>query len=259
MSQVSFRLDGKCALITGGGRGIGLAIGRALAAHGAAVALQDIDQDVAEAEAAAIRAQGGKAMSLGGDVRDLSLPARLVPEAEAALGGLHILVNNAALQSHVDWREVAAESFEQEMRSNLTVPMLLCRQAAAIFQPQRFGRIINIGSIQQLLGNPNMLSYSLSKSALHTMTRALARDLAPHQVTVNLIAPGWIANTWRNRDDFPSPQEKQRKGQQHIPLGRVGEPEDIAGLAVLLCSDTGSYITGQSIFVDGGLSTGRSG
>lgn len=256
MNPLNFRLDGKCALITGAGRGIGLAIGRTLAAYGAAVALQDIDQDIAEKEAEAIRAAGGKAVAFGGDVRDLTLPSRLVPEAAKALGGLHILINNAALQSHAYWREADPQTFEVELRSNLTVPILMCQQAVAIFQPQRYGRIINLGSIQQLNGNPTMLSYSLSKSALHTMTRALARDLSKHGITVNLIAPGWIANTWRNRDDFPTPEAKEEYGKR-IPLGRIGEPEDMAGVALLLCSEAGSYITGQSIFVDGGLSVGR--
>jgi gluconate 5-dehydrogenase len=98
-----------------------------------------------------------------------------------------------------------------------------------------------------------MLAYSLTKSALHTMTQALARDLAGDGITVNLIAPGYF-NTWRNRFDWASPQAMEEKGKQYIPVGRIGEPRDCGGAALLLCSDAGSYITGQILYVDGGLS-----
>ena len=99
-----------------------------------------------------------------------------------------------------------------------------------------------------------MLPYSISKSALDHMTRALARDLAKDGITVNLLAPGYF-NTWRNRDEFPTPEVMAERGQRHVPLGRVGQPEDVAGVAVLLCSPAGEYITGQTIYVDGGLSS----
>lgn len=249
-----FRLDGRLALVTGSGRGIGLAIARALAAQGAGVAIQDIDQGVAEQEAARICAAGGTAVAFGGDVTDLTLPGRLVPQVVSALGGLHILVNNAAIQVDSDWKQVPAEQFELQLRANVTVPMLFCQQAVPIFVAQGFGRIINLGSIQQLAGNPRMLSYSIGKAALATMTKALAREMAEHQVTVNLIAPGYVAGTLRNQWALQTPQDKQERGR-HLPMRRMAEPEDHAGMAVLLCSAAGSYITGQSIFVDGGLST----
>ncbi len=252
MDEVNFRLDGKVALLTGSGRGIGLGIARALAAAGGAVAIQDIDLAVAQAEADSINQAGGKAIALGGDITDLTLPARLVEQVVAQLGGLHILINNAAIQKFQHWLEETPDHLRQTFEADLISPILLCQLASRIFVPQKFGRIINIGSIQQKGGNPRMLPYSLSKLALAGLTTALARDMAKDQVTVNLLAPGWF-NTYRNRADFQSEQDVMEKGK-HVPNGRIGQPKDCAGLALLLCSEAGSYITGQTIYVDGGMS-----
>jgi NAD(P)-dependent dehydrogenase (short-subunit alcohol dehydrogenase family) len=248
-----FQLDGRVALITGAGRGIGLGIARALAACGCAVAIHDIELDVARFEAQRIVEAGGRSVGLGGDIRDLPAVERLVPETRAALGSFDILVNNAAIQSATHWTQQTVDEIEAQHRANVIAPILLAQQAVQLFKPRRWGRILNIGSIQQLKGNPKMLAYSLTKSALHTMTQALARDLAADNITVNLIAPGYF-NTWRNRNDWTNPQEMEQKGKQYVPLGRIGESNDCAGAAVLLCSDAGAYITGQTLYVDGGLS-----
>jgi len=248
-----FRLDGRVALLTGAGRGIGLSIARAFAADGAGVAIQDIDLDVAQAEAAAIRQSGGRAIALGGDITDPRLPYELVRDTVKGLGGIHILINNAAIQRSADWLEVTAEDMQREFGADLIAPIRLSQMVTPIFEAQRFGRIINLGSIQQRSGNVGMLAYSLSKVALVGLTTALARHLARHQITVNLIAPGWV-NTYRNRRDFRSEQEVLEKGK-HLPLGRIGQPEDYDGIALLLCSEAGEYITGQSIYVDGGMCT----
>lgn len=253
MNEPNFRLDGRCALITGAGRGIGLGIARAYAALGAKVAIQDIDLDVAEAEAKQIRDAGGFAVALGGDATRLDFAPTVVAQARDALGGLHILLNNAAIQQHKHWMELAAEEIEGMLRADIVVPLLLCQQVVPIFKEQRWGRIINLGSIQQLGGNPHMLPYSASKAALANMTKALARDLAREGITVNLLAPGWF-DTYRNRRDWSNEQEKAEAGKRAVPIGRIGEPQDCAGAAVLLASEAGGYITGQSIFVDGGMS-----
>ncbi|HEY8668097.1 MAG TPA: SDR family NAD(P)-dependent oxidoreductase [Tepidisphaeraceae bacterium] len=252
MQPLSFDISGRVALLTGAGRGIGLAIAQALAGAGAAVAIQDVDLAIAEAEAEKINQAGRRAIALGGDVADLSLPARLVHDVVTQLGGLHILINNASIQKPQPWLTLEPPQIERELRADLITPLLLCQRAAPIFQRQRWGRIINIGSIQQRGGNPNMLPYSLSKLALDGLTKALARDLAKDNITVNLLAPGWF-NTYRNRGDFESEQDLIDKGK-HVPLGRIGDPADCAGAALLLCSEAGSYITGQSIFIDGGMS-----
>jgi len=246
-------MDHRVALITGAGRGIGLAMARALAGAGCAVAIQDIDLPVAQTEAERINAAGGRAIALGGDVLDLNLPQRAVSEVVAKLGGLHVLINNAAIQQPRHWLESSAEEMERQLRADLVAPILFCQQVVPIFRRQQWGRIINMGSIQQQKGNPTMLAYSLSKAALEKMTTALARDLGAGQITVNLIAPGWT-HTYRTEKDFTSDQDKLEKGKGAAPLGRVGEPTDFEGIVLLLCSDAGAYITGQSIYVDGGMS-----
>lgn len=248
----NFSLQGRVALITGAGRGIGLGIAQALAAAGAAVAIQDIDLDVAKAEADKLNSTQTRAIALGGDIRDPNHAAHWIDRTVEQLGGLHILVNNAAIQSQQPWLEVKLELMEEQFRANLFTPIVLCQRAVPIFRQQKFGRIVNVGSIQQRSGNAGMLPYSLTKSALATMTKALARATVKDGITVNLIAPGFF-RTLRNWSSFET-EEKAKRSDDWVPMGRAGEPEDVAGLALLLCSDAGSYITGQSIFVDGGMS-----
>ena len=244
-------LEGKVALITGAARGIGLAVGRALAEAGCAVAIQDIDLAEATKQVERMKSDGHRALALGGDISDMSLPREFVDRTAAELGGLHILVNNAAIQKNQDWKQRSLEDFDRTFHANVAAPMLLAQLAAPIFIRQRWGRIINIGSCQQLSGNPQMLDYSMAKAALATMTQGMAKDLGPHNVTVNCIAPGYF-DTLRNAHHFKSEQDKVKRAE-HYPLRRLGQPEDCVGLALLLCSEAGSYITGQSIFVDGGI------
>jgi len=249
----NFRLDGRVALLTGAGRGIGLGMARALASAGCAVAIQDIEPDVAEAEAKRLRDAGAGAIALGGDVLDLAVPKRVVDETVSKLGGLHILVNNAAIQMRRHWLELSPDEIERQFRANLTAPILFAQHAVPIMKYQRWGRIINLGSVQQRRGNPGMLAYSMSKAALVNYNSGLAIDLAKDGITVNLLGPGWF-DTYRNRDNFGDDTHKAELGRKHVPLGRVGQPEDCGGIAVLLCSDAGEYITGQTIYVDGGIS-----
>jgi NAD(P)-dependent dehydrogenase (short-subunit alcohol dehydrogenase family) len=252
MESLSFRVDGKVALVTGAGRGIGLGMARALAAAGCAVAIQDIDEDVARAEADRINGDGGKAIALGGDLADLTLPERLVRDVVQRLGGLHVLINNGSIQQHRHWLEAPLAEMRAQFDADLMAPILLCQQVVPIFKKQRWGRVINLGSIQQIKGNEEMLAYSLCKAALEKMTIALARDLGTDGITVNLIAPGWF-DTYRNAAFFTTHENRERVGRR-LPAGRIGRPEDVAGLTVLLCSEAGEYITGQSIHVDGGMS-----
>ena len=253
MQIMEYRLDGKVALITGAGRGIGLGMAKALAEHGCSVAIQDIDFEVAKEEAERICKAGGRAIALPGDATDLSWPAKWISRTIEQLGGLHILINNAAIQIEKHWLQQTTEEIHRQFTANLTTPILLCQQVAPIFRQQKWGRIINLGSIQQRHGNPGMLPYAMSKSALENMTRALAQDLADANVTVNLLAPGFF-KTHRTRKFWESGRANLADALNWVPLKRAGDPADIVPITLLLCSDQGSFITGQTIFVDGGLS-----
>jgi NAD(P)-dependent dehydrogenase (short-subunit alcohol dehydrogenase family) len=225
---------------------------RALAAQGCAVAIQDIELDVAKAQADRIAQDGGRAIALGGDIGNLDGLPGLVDATIGQLGGIHILINNAAIQHEKDWLDETPDGLLRVWRANVIAPLRLCQLCVPAFRAQRWGRIVNVGSIQQRGGNAHMLPYAMSKAALENMTKALGRSLAKEGITANLIAPGYF-NTWRNREAFQTPEDVARAGK-FVPLGRAGEPEDAGGLAVLLCSDAGAYITGQSIFLDGGMS-----
>lgn len=245
-------MQGRVALITGAGRGIGQGIARGLASAGCAVAIQDIDEAAAQDAVAEICQSGGKAIALGGDIGDLALPEQLVEATRRELGGLHVVINNAAIQKQESWLETMPEEMERQWRADVIAPVRLCQLAVPIFREQKWGRILNLGSIQGKGGNPGMMPYAMSKAALHNMTLGLARELGPDGITVNMISPGYF-NTWRNRDQFQTPEDFEKRGQW-LPLRRVGEPEDCAGIALLLCSEAGGYITGQNIYVDGGMS-----
>jgi len=251
--EALFEMTGKVALLTGAGRGIGLAMARMLSAAGCAIALQDIELPVAQAEVDAINRDGGKAAAFGGDIRDLTLPARLTAQVLETFGRLDVLVNNASIQATTHWSQVPVEQMQEHFNADLISPILFIQQAWPIFKQQKSGRIINIGSVQQRGANPGMFAYSISKGGLEKLTSGLYREMAEFNVTINQIAPGWI-NTYRNRGQLTSPEVVEKVGRQNVPIGRLGVPDDFRGIILLLCSNAGSYITGQSIFVDGGLS-----
>lgn len=247
----SFRIDGRVALVTGAGRGIGLGIAKALAEAGARVAIQDIDLDVARAEADALTRAGHPAVALGGDATRLGDADEWVAQTAAQLGPVDILVNNASIQSSRHLEEWTNDQVEEILRANVASPWRVTQIVVPHMREQRWGRILNIGSIQGIRGYLGMGPYSASKAALHNMTNTFARALGKDGITVNCIAPGYY-NTWRNRESM----EKRQQGSKQVdwlPLKRIGEPEDCAGAALLLCSDAGSYITGAILHVDGGM------
>jgi 2-deoxy-D-gluconate 3-dehydrogenase len=225
---------------------------KALAGGGAAVAIQDIDESVAKAEADAIVAAGGRAIGLGGDLTDLTVAERLVEQTVAAFGPIDVLVNNGSIQHQSPFLEQTLENMQREMNANVLTPTRLCQLVLPSMMERKWGRIINLSSIQAKGGNSGMAAYAMTRAALENLTKSLGHGFAKHNITVNCLSPGYF-NTFRNK---PADADRIPKEVTNgwVPLGRCGEPEDCAGITLLLCSQAGEYITGQILHVDGGMS-----
>lgn len=246
----SLRLDGQVAIVTGGSRGLGLGIARALAAQGADLVLASRGADELARAAESVRALGVRVVTLPLDIGTREAPERLVEAATGQFGRLDILVNGAGINVRKPAASFTHEDFAGVLRINLEAAFFLSQAAGQVMRQQRRGRIISIGSIAQEVAVPNVGVYAMSKGALRQMTRVLALEWARDQVTVNLIAPGrfWTTMT----DAVFSDDRLYDAAVRVIPMGRPGVPADLAGAAILLASDAGAYITGQTIVVDGG-------
>lgn len=247
-----FNLAGRRALVTGSSQGIGRAIALALAEFGADV-MAHCARDIAKAEAVRreIEAHGVRCGVTVADLADVDAAGKIHTETMDALGGADILVLNASVQIRKGWSEITPEEYRRQLDVNFGSCLWLIQKFAPAMQRARWGRIVTLGSVQQARPHPQMLVYSATKSALVNMVRSLAPQLAGEGVTINNLAPGAIA-TGRNEQVLADAAYRQ-KVESMIPLGCVGEPVDCAGMAVLLCSEAGRYITGQDIFVDGGM------
>lgn len=243
------RLEGKVALVTGGGRGIGAAIAKRLAKEGAAVALTYVSApDKAEAVVAAIEAAGGRARAYRADSADAKAVPAIVDRVAAELGRLDILVGNAGIFMAKPLEDYTHDDIDRMLAVNVRA-VFTGAQAAARHLP-RGGRIITIGScLAERVPGPSMTLYALSKSALIGLTKGLARDLGPRGITVNVVQPGPI-DTDMNPADGP-----HADGQRAwLALGHYGQGEDIAGLVAYLASEEGRFVTGAALTVDGGNS-----
>lgn len=251
MSGVSFSLAGRTALVTGASSGIGRAIAGALAGAGAAVAVHHrAEPEDAAATLNQLAPAARPHIAIAGDLVEVGAADRLVEEAGRAFGGIDILVVNAAIEQRSDWLEVTSDNLCEHFRVNFAATVRLLQLCLPPMVERGWGRVLTIGSIQQVRPNPRSIPYAALKSAQSNLVRNLAREVAARGVTVNNLAPGAIV-TPRSAEALADPAFRTLV-ESKIPAGRVGAPEDCAGAALLLCSDAGAYITGADLFVDGG-------
>ena len=241
-----FRLDGKTALVTGASGGIGAAIARTLHAQGAIVALSGTRRDALDALAAEL---GERAHVCPADLSDPAAPDALVAAAEAAAGPLSILVNNAGLTRDMLALRMKDEDWQAVIDIDLTAPFRLARAALRGMLRRRAGRIIAIGSIVGATGNPGQANYAAAKAGLVGMTKALAQEVASRGITVNMVAPGFIATPMTHA----LTDAQKAKLNEQIPLGRMGDPADIAAAVLYLASTEAGWVTGATLHVNGGM------
>ena len=246
------RFDGRVAVITGGARGIGAGLGQRFAEEGAAVAILDLNEEAAAETAASLGAV--KAVGIGCNVGDgasvEAAAARIVEE----LGGWHILINNAGITRDNLLFKLSEDDWDSVMNVHLKGAFLMCKAAQKVFVEQRYGKIVNTSSISAL-GNRGQANYSAAKMGIQGFTRTLALELGPFGVNVNAIAPGFIATEMTDdtaRRLKMDVEEFRQLNADANPVKRVGVPADIAAAAAFLCADEASYITGQTLYVDGG-------
>ena len=243
-----FDLTGKTALVTGSSRGIGRAVALCLAEAGADVVVHCTGRpEKAQEVVDAIRAMGRKAWFIQKNLMDEDCAEYIFSRLEQALD---ILVLNASIQYRKAWEQITAQDFAEQINVNLRASMLLIQKAVPHMREQHWGRIVTVGSVQEAKPHPDMLVYSASKAGQRMMAQSLAGQLAKDGITVNNMAPGVIA-TDRNVEALSDPVYA-RQVADSIPVGFYGEPKDCAGAVLLMCSDEGRYITGQSLYVDGG-------
>ena len=253
-------LEGKNVLVTGGSSGIGQAIAVRFAEYGANVAINYVDRPEEAAETAAqvhacvarVRREGVRDVLVGGDVSNEEEVVHMLGEVVAGLGGIDVLVNNAGIQISRPSEELSSKEFDTVLAVNLRGSFLCAREAIRHWlATDGQGSIVNVSSVHQLIPKPRYLGYSVSKGGMQNLTRTLALEYAARGIRVNGIGPGATV-TPINRAWIEDPAGREQV-ESHIPMGRAGTADEMAGVAAFLASDDAAYITGQTIFVDGGL------
>ena len=244
------KLQGKVALITGSSRGIGEVIARRLATEGIRVAINyRTSEDAANRVVQSIIGSGGEAFAVGADVSQEQEARSLLERVLEQWQQLDILVNNAGITRDRLLMRMTSDEWDEVLNVNLRGAYLCVKFALPHMVRQRHGRIINISSVVGLAGNAGQANYAASKAGLIGFTKAIAREIASRNITVNALAPGYITTEMVEK----LPEEVKKQILARIPLGRFGEPEDVAETVTFLCSDEAGYITGQVITIDGGL------
>lgn len=245
-----FRLDGRVALVTGATAGLGGAMAEALAAAGADVVCHGLDEPPGETMAA-VRAHGRRAASVVGDLSDPATPFRLVEEAEAALGPVDVLVNNAGTIRRTPAAEHSDEEWDLVLAVNLSSPFRLTREVGRrLIARGARGKVVNVASLLSFQGGILVPSYTAAKGGLAQLTKAFANEWASKGIQVNAIAPGYMRTD--NTAPLRADPARSRAILERIPAGRWGEPEDLAGAVVFLASPASDYVTGHVLVVDGG-------
>lgn len=245
-------MSAKVALVTGAAAGIGAACAKRLAQDGIAVGVLDLDADRCADTVKAVTDAGGKAVALGADVSNREQVRAALAQCRDALGPITIAVNNAGITDFTAFEELTDERWDEIYAINVRGPFIVVQETLPDMKAAGWGRIVNISSSSGQTGAQSMVPYSSSKGAIITMTRSLALELGPHGITVNNIPPGSVMNTIMseaNRERFPI---EPKVMAANMPVRRLGEPEDIANACAFLCLEASSYITGQTIGVNGG-------
>lgn len=246
-----FDLRGKTALLTGAGRGIGLALARGIAGEGARVVINDIADDTADAAAAALRQEGFDAVPAVFDVTDSAAVEEAISRIEKDVSPLDILFNNAGIHRRASLLDMPEASWQAVIDTNLTSAFLVGRAVARRMVPRQSGKIINTCSINCERPRPDIANYSAAKGGLVLLTRAMCVEWAKHNIQVNGIAPGYILTEMT----LPLSRDPERNAwiERITPAGRWGKPEDLIGAAVYLSSDASNFVNGHILFVDGGM------
>ena len=254
MSENLFDLTGQVALITGTSRGLGQYFGRALARAGADLILTSRNRETLTEFEAEIEALGRKTVSLELDVRDYDSIQHMAEEAQSTFGQIHVLVNNAGCNVRKPALEVTWDDWNLVLDTNLRGSFFVAQAIARGMIRHRYGRIINIGSVTSVAGYAGLGPYTASRGGIRQLTMSLADDWGKHGITVNCLAPGWF-KTAQNRVMYEDEGWVEYLTER-IPLKRPGAPDDLDGAIVFLASEASRYMTGQTLLIDGGISTG---
>lgn len=239
----------RVALVTGGGKGIGAAIASRLALAGHRIAICGRDEEALKRQVAHLASLGAESLTITADLCSSDAPEKIVGAIEDQWGPVEVLINNAGMTRDGLAVRMSDDDFNQIIQVNLVSAFALAKRCARGMMKARWGRVVNVSSIVAVMGNAGQANYISAKAGLIGLTKALAVELAPRNITVNAVAPGFIITEMTSA----LPENVVSQYMSRIPLGRFGSPEDVAGTVAFLCSDDAAYLTGQVIRIDGGM------